>query len=386
MGDLSRTQTCRCDVVLEQTLGHVTHGQNLRRLLPELPGFEPTFVSVEYDVDGWAARVPGFGNWTVRAGLRARRGLRSLGRHERDAVFVHTQVPAVFLGRATGRVPTIVSLDATPLQYDELGEQYAHSTGPAPVERLKTWLNRRCFERADHLVAWAHWTKRGLVADYGVDAGNVTVIPPGVDISRWGREERAAQRGNEPVRILFVGGNLARKGGDELLAAFGHLRSHHGAGVELHLATPTPLAPIDGVTVHNDMRPNSPELIDLYHRCDVFCLPTRGDCLPMVLPEAGAAGLAMISTDVGAISEIVRDGETGLLVPVGEPEQLHRALERLVSDAELRIRLAGNGSALIRAEHDAAANAARLGELICDVVASRAEHGTGRARSERWTR
>ena len=72
--------------------------------------------------------------------------------------------------------------------------------------------------------------------------------------------------------------------------------------------------------------PNSPELIELYHGADVFCLPTLGDCLPMVLSEAGAVGLPLVSTDVGAISEIVRDGETGLLVPVGDADALAAAL------------------------------------------------------------
>ena len=51
-----------------------------------------------------------------------------------------------------------------------------------------------------------------------------------------------------------------------------------------------------------------PELIALYHAADIFCLPTLGDCLPMVLAEAAAARLPLVSTDVGAISEIVQAG------------------------------------------------------------------------------
>jgi glycosyltransferase involved in cell wall biosynthesis len=366
---------CRCDVILEQTLGHVTHGQNLQRLLPRQERLQVTFVEVQYDLDGWARRLPPYRNWTVRAGLRARKGLHQLGRHHgRDALFVHSQVPAVLLGQVMTRVPTVVSLDATPKQYDELGEHYAHETGSRVVESTKTWLNRRCFDRAARLVTWSEWTKQSLVDDYGVDPDKVTVIPPGVDLERWTREPPGASGPGEPVRILFVGGNLVRKGGHELLTAFAELRSKYGSGAELHVVSPDHIPSVEGVSVHARMTPNSPELIELYHRCHVFCLPTRGDCLPMVLPEAAAAGLALVSTDVGAISEIVRDGETGLLVPVNQPELLHRALERLVSDSDLRTRLATNGSSLVREKHDAAVNATLLGDVICDVACQTDPH------------
>lgn len=356
-----------CDVVLEQTLGHVTHGQNLRRLLEGIDGFRPRFLPVAFDNDAWTRRIPGFGNWTVRAGVRARAALRG---GDRDAIFVHTQVPAVLLGRIVGRVPTVVSLDATPKQYDELGAHYAHDVGPAWIERIKTRLNQRCFERAAHLVTWAEWTKVGLATDYGIDPTKVTVIPPGVDVERWLSPADAPDVGDDGVvRILFVGGNLTRKGGFDLLAAFATLRERHGDRVELHLVTPAAVEAAAGVTVHRTMTPNSQDLIDLYHRSDVFCLPTLGDCLPMVLPEAGAAGLALVSTDVGAIREIVQDDVTGLLVPVGDVDALTSALERLIADDDLRRRLAAAASELVRREHSAATNARRIAEVVMTAVA-----------------
>ena len=72
-------------------------------------------------------------------------------------MFVHTQVPAVLLGRRLTDVPTAVSLDATPKQYDELGEFYAHDQGPEWAEQFKFRLNRRCFERAAHIITWSTW-------------------------------------------------------------------------------------------------------------------------------------------------------------------------------------------------------------------------------------
>jgi glycosyltransferase involved in cell wall biosynthesis len=253
----------------------------------------------------------------------------------------------------------VVSLDATPKQYDALGDHYDHGTGPAPVERLKTLINRRCFERAAHIVTWAEWTKQSLISDYAVDADKITVIPPGVETGRWLRSPDAGHDDGAVVRILFVGGDLRRKGGDHLMEAFRTLRYERGAGVELHVVTTSAVEPVDGMTVHR-MAPNSPELIELYHRSHIFCLPTLGDCLPMVLPEAGAAALALVATDVGAIGEIVRHGETGLLVGVGDVAGLTSALRRLVEEPALRAELARAATRLVCSEHDALKNARRL--------------------------
>jgi glycosyltransferase involved in cell wall biosynthesis len=354
--------------VLEQTLGHVTHTDNLRRLVPQHDAIEATFLPVEFGVEGVAARVPGFGNWTVRAGLRARRAVRRARRRRPiDAMFVHTQVPAILMPDVVKRIPTVVSLDATPRQYDQLGEHYAHETSGPRIEQWKWRANRLCFERAIHIVTWAEWTKQGLVDEYGIDSGKITVIAPGVDPSSWTRPTPRPDGAGAPVRILFVGGDLQRKGGTLLLESFRALRDEPSLPpVELHLVTRSALPDEEGVVVHRGMEPNSRALIDLYHRCDVFCLPTLGDCLPMVLSEAGAAGLPLVSTDVGAIHEIVREDDTGRLVAPGDGPALTAALRDLVTDGPRRRRLGERAAALVADRYDASKNAAELVALLAE--------------------
>lgn len=356
--------------VLEQTLGHITHSANLRALVPGLGGVEPIFLPVAFDPGRF--RIPGWSNWTIRAGLRAWRSMLGLalsrGRGRVDAIFVHTQVPAVLLQPWMRRIPTVVSIDATPQQYDELGEFYAHGRGPAGVERVKHRMNQRCFERAAHLVTWSEWARQGLADGYGIDRDRVTTIAPGVDIERWGRPD-ARRSSDQPVRILFVGGDLTRKGGHVLIEAVSRLRTDAALPtVELHLVTNAPVVPSPGVFVHAGMAPNSPELVAHYHAADIFCLPTFGDCLPMVLAEAAAAGLPLVSTDVGAIHEIVRPDETGILVRPSDVEGLGEALRRLVADPVLRSRFGEAARGLAEREHDARANAQRLVTLLAEVA------------------
>jgi glycosyltransferase involved in cell wall biosynthesis len=359
----------RVGMIVEQALGHRTHAENLQRAVPQDPEIEAVWGLIPWEVGGLAARLPLYGsNWTVRAGLRARRHLTRMARSGRlEALFFHTQVPAVLALDWVRRVPTVVSLDATPLQYDALGASYGHATGPAGLERLKWRLNRAVFHSAGHLVAWSDWARRGLGEGYGVDAGRVTVIPPGTHVGEWARPAPRAPH-DGPLRVLFVGGDAERKGGLLLLDAVRALRDSRA--MELDMVTRSPIEPGPGLRIHRNVAANSDALRRLYHEADVFCLPTEGDCLPLVLAEAAASGLPTISTAIAAIPEIVRDGETGLLVRPRDLPGLVDALRRLGNDSELRLRLGRRAADLAAAKHDAGRNALRLLETV-KVVASR---------------
>src|SRR5712671_3964003 len=328
--------------LLEQSLGHVTHTKNLLTNVAIDPEVHAHWGLIDFEATGVAGRIPVYkSNWTVRAGVRAYREIARMNRQTRlDALFFHTQVPAILAQRWLRKIPGIVSLDATPLQYDELGTFYKHEQGPGWLEARKWRLNRDCFRSARRLVAWAEWTKLGLVQGYEVPADKITVIPPGVNVQEWRRPTPRVPHAG-PVKVLFVGGDLEHKGGLVLLEAFRalrHLEPEH-LGAELHLVTRDRLAPEPGVFIYNNLEANSQPLKDLYHTCDIFTLPTFGDCLPMVLSEAGASGMAIISTNVAAIPEIVRNGETGLTVPAGDAASLTQALRDLATNPTLRMAL-----------------------------------------------
>jgi glycosyltransferase involved in cell wall biosynthesis len=358
--------------LLEQSLGHVTHTKNLLTNVALDPEVNAHWGLIDFEARGIAGKIPVYrSNWTVRAGVRARRQVAGMNRQTKlDALFFHTQVPAILAQRWLRKIPGIVSLDATPRQYDELGAFYKHEQGPAWLEAWKWRLNCDCFRSARRLVAWAEWTKLGLVQGYGVPADKITVIPPGVNVHEWRRPAPRVPHA-DPAKILFVGGDLERKGGLVLLKAFRAIRH---LGCELHLVTKERLAPEPGVFVYNNLEANSQPLKDLYHTCDIFALPTFGDCLPMVLSEAGASGMAIISTNVAAIPEIVRNGETGLTVPVGDAVSLTQALRDLATNPAFRMTLGETAMAHITRHYDAPTNAGRLlGLLKAEANAARAE-------------
>lgn len=367
----------RIGFIVEQALGHITHGQNLQRVVAEYEDVQALWGLPTWDSTGLESRLPGArSNWTIRAGMQARRFLRAANRPARlDALFIHTQVPAVLAQDWMRRIPTIVSLDATPQQYDSLGDFYQHQAGPQWLEKLKWRLNRDCFRKARHLVTWSEWAKQGLVDEYQVSPEKVTVIPPGVDVAAWSpvSEKMRENAADAPVRILFVGGDLQRKGGLLLLEAFRVLQARLAdsgrPAVELHLVTRENVAPEPGVFVHYGIQPNSPQLKQLYYDSHIFALPTLGDCLPMVLSEAGAAKLPSLTTRVAAIPEIVADEKTGLLVPPGEVEPLAEGLWRLVTSPGMREQMGQAAARRVVQGFDARANAQRLLGMLKQLAA-----------------
>ena len=281
---------------------------------------------------GSAARVPGFGNWTVRAGLRARRAIRRLRRGgPLDALFIHTQVPAILSpDQCAG---SRRSSRSTPRRSSTTSSALTTATTPASerVEQLKWRANRPASPAPRAIVTWAAVDqgrpRRPLRGRRRQDRRH----PAGRRLravgSRRRRRDRRRRRRSDarPVRRRRL-----RAQGRRRAARCGPPSCAPTASTSSSTSSPaTPSRPTTASRVHHGLGPNSPELISLYHQADVFCLPTLGDCLPMVLSEAGAVGLPLVSTDVGAISEIVRDGRTGLLVPVGDAAALAAALRRL---------------------------------------------------------
>ncbi len=192
--------------MLEQTLGHVAHARNIKRALAQRSGsISSTVIPIEYRASqGVAAHIPGLRTWTFEASRQAR---TSLVRRMRDgdvaAVFIHTQVAALLAGSLMRRVPTVVSLDATPRNFDAQGLSYGHSRNGRAVEAIKLRLNQSVFRRAAALVSWCQWAADSLVADYGIPEEKVSVIHPGVDVSLFRPREASSQ---DPIRIVFVGG------------------------------------------------------------------------------------------------------------------------------------------------------------------------------------
>jgi glycosyltransferase involved in cell wall biosynthesis len=189
---------------------------------------------------------------------------------------------------------------------------------------------------------------------HGLDFGH---LPP----PRGARLRRDGSNTCDPVTILSIGRKVEKKGYDDLLNALARLPAalhwrfeHVGAG-ELSdqlKAQAAALGIADRCTWHG-AQPQKAVFAALA-RADLFALAAKKaadgdqDGLPNVLMEAAHQGLAIVSTRAAAIGEFISDGDNGLLVAPGAPDELATALARLVSDPDLRQRLASRASEIVR--------------------------------------
>ncbi len=357
------SQVYRIGFVLEQQLGHGTHARNLERYVQDDQEVQPLWMPLDFAPTGWLKALPLVrSNWSARASILARRAIARARRQQKlDALFIHTQVASLLAAPAMRAIPTIISLDATPINYDTVGAFYNHQSG-GPLERLKFRANVRAFKQAVGLVTWCQWARDSLVNDYGVPPEKITVIPPGVDLSLWPqRPARTTRAAGAPLKLLFVGGDFTRKGGEILLACF---QRHFQERCELHVVTQTPVTPGPNLFVYHGVKPRSETLTRLYAEADLFVFPTLADCAPVAVTEALAASLPVISTRVGAIPESAQEGKTGLLVDAGNEEQLRQAIAWMLDHPEQREAMGRLGRRLVEAEYDAEKNCRRLLDLL----------------------
>jgi glycosyltransferase involved in cell wall biosynthesis len=244
------------------------------------------------------------------------------------------------------RIPTVVSLDATPINFNTVGATYGYKAGNGLIEQLKFERYRKMFQSAAALIAWCNWAKESLVQDYGVAPDKVTVIRHGVDLSQWRPTVKEVGK-DAPLRLLFIGGDFERKGGNVLLEAF---RQGLADRCTLDILTKDEMVRSEGpVRVHRGITPNSPLLRQFYAEADVFVFPTLGDIYALVVIEAMASGLPIVATNVGALAEAIEDGVTGLLVPPNDPDAIVKAICTLADHPERLVAM--RAAARARAEY-----------------------------------
>lgn len=358
----------RIGIVVEYLIGHATYADALRRAAAARPDLITHHYDLHWPQQGLVERVPPIrDNWTLRSSVRTRAILERAP--ALDAALIHTQTAAVLGPGFMRRVPTVVSSDATPLQFDQVGAAYGHHAQSDRVERVKAAIVARAYRAARTVLVFSDWVRRSVVDDYGIDPDKVLAIHPGTRLPPLADRSASspAGDGSGPGRILFVGGEFERKGGLDLLEAL------QGAPFDwrLDVVTRDEVPERPGVTVHRGLAPEDPQLRRLYAEADLFVLPTRGEAVPHVVAEAMAAGLPVISTNVGGIPDLVDDGRTGLLGAPGDIRALRQRIGALLGDPA-RCRALGAG-ARAKAERDLDAEV-NVGRIL-DVVAGVAERG-----------
>lgn len=321
--------------VMAQNAGHVTNYRNLRRVAEGDPTLHSTWHEIyNFKEGGWIEKIRDralpFISTYYSGMARATWDMHRALRHQRYDALMCNVAEGVFFCHKFRRIPTLIDFDATPIQIDRM-TAYGPAGDSTPMALLKWRLKQRVFHAATLLHAWSNWAKQSVMDDYHIPADKIVVNPPGVNLQFWTPAPFA--RSGVKKRILFVGGDFRRKGGPLLLDWY---KSQQPAEVELHIVTREPVESLPGVTVYHDMQPNTPQLLDLYHKSDLFVLPSLAECFGIASVEAMGAGLPVIASNVGATEEIIESGRNGFIVPADDGAAFGAAISAILNDMARR--------------------------------------------------
>jgi alpha-maltose-1-phosphate synthase len=275
-------------------------------------------------------------------------------------------------------VMTMHSLEALrPWKAEQLGGGYA----------VSTWCERTSAASAAAVVAVSDGMKVDILAAYPeIPAERVRVIRNGIDTDEYRPDPRTgvlARYGVDLGRpyVIFVGRITRQKGVPVLLRAASRLVPEAQLVLLAGAAdTPEQLAEVtelvdglrasrSGVIWIPEMLPK-PEVIQLLTHATVFACPSIYEPLGIVNLEAMACGTAVVGSRTGGIPEVVTDGETGLLVPVGEPEPLADALNVLLRDPDRAEAMGQAGRKRAVSEFGWPAIAAQTADLYAELAHS----------------
>ncbi len=278
--------------------------------------------------------------------LRAVLSLAGLFRRERvDVVHAHQYTPFFYAAaaRRLGR--------GAPVLFTEHGRHF-----PDYPRKKRMLANRLLLGRRDRVVGVGRAVCRALVANEGLPESGVGLVYNGIDLSPFA----AASHDREAVRRELG------LGADDLVlmqvARLDYLKDHATAvNVVEHVAHRRPEVRLvlvgegpEGPKIEDQVRRSRLErhvrflglrsdVPRLLAAADLFLLTSISEGIPLTVIEAMAAGLPVVSTDVGGLAEVVEDGKTGFLAPSGDHAALAAKALLLADDVTLRQRMADLG-------------------------------------------
>ncbi len=305
----------------DERAARMHRGARPHESLPSLP-FVPLGRTVGLRANGAVSNLA----LTPHAVFTLRRALRG---QSYDVVHIHEPVAPVIGWDA------LCSLGEMPL----VGTFHTYSENPVTNGIAAVQLGgRRRMNRLRVRIAVsdaAAWTARRF---YG---GRYRIVPNGVHVPA--QESESVRAASDPLRVLFVGQAVERKGLPVLLHAFEALREQIPAELVIVGAGPAEVAHmmLDDRGVSALGKVSEQRKLAELAGADIVCAPSlHGESFGMVLTEACAAGAPVVASDIPGYRDVVRDGREGLLVPPGDAVALAEALRALALDPALRGRLA----------------------------------------------
>mgnify|MGYP003735473007 CR=1 FL=1 len=219
---------------------------------------------------------------------------------------------------------------------------------------ITKWVISRRFRRASAIITLSEGWKKWYSENLGIESSRFAVLPTPIALPPL-QEIDQKERGD----VLYSGLMGLRKGTFDLIEAWSRSPDEEKYGRKLHLIGNGDVSEArekskqlnqEGTCIIHGWV-SEEEKIELMRSCGIYVLPSHNEGLPMGLLEAMSWGLSPISTGVGAIPEIIINGENGILVPPGNVDEISLAIRSLMDDPSKRHAISASAIETAK-EHD----------------------------------
>ncbi len=249
---------------------------------------------------------------------------------------------SLFVAYLKSNKPIVVWADATFASLVESYPQYSKLTNSE--KKIGNMLEKLALNNANKIIFSTTWAAKSSISDYNIPESKVEVIPFGSNLNgSFSVEDLKAlnsDKSKEKVKLLFVGVDWYKKGGDLLLDIYKELRLLSDK-YELDIVGSSPeiIPELDGVNFHGFLNKSNPEqnqkLITLFQQSHYFLLPTRAEAFGIVFCEANSYGLPAFGSELGGITDIIVNGVNGELIDIKKsPKELAAIIHKSIKTGD----------------------------------------------------
>ncbi|SYW15661.1 glycosyltransferase family 4 protein [Oenococcus oeni] len=203
-----------------------------------------------------------------------------------------------------------------------------------PIENIteRNSLQKTRYKKAKFIFTMSNWLRDFLISNEGYSEEKVIYVGAGINLS----PNKIKPKKKNKKRILFVGKDFQRKGGDLVIESFKHLRNNYLPDAELYIAGPKDIGELKNIPGVHFIGPLSSEkLSEYFNLCDIFCMPSRFEAYGIVFAEALCYGLPCIARNKFEMKNIIHDGKNGLLIEDDNIEKLSEKMYTLLNDKNI---------------------------------------------------
>ena len=222
----------------------------------------------------------------------------------KELSFLQTDLPIVYFSDAT---PNLIG-NGYQIYRDE--EDYL----------LACQREKISISKAHKIIYSSEWVAKSAIKDYGADPNIIDIIPLGANVQSKPEASKTLHKTfNSTCNLLFIGKDWERKGGKIAIETLTSL-INMGVDAELFIVGCQPPSEIKHKKIHvlgfldKNIPSEAKRFSELLLNSNFLLLPTRSDCSPIVIVEANAYGVPVLTTDVGGIPTIIKNGKNGYML------------------------------------------------------------------------